>query len=58
MSALAIVFATGTIGTKFWLFGLSCLLFTMLLLLVFTELLRDNSLDLTSGEVFGVVGEL
>ena len=58
MSAPAIVFAAGTVETKFWIVELPCLLFTALVLLVFTEVLGDKSLVLTSGEVCCVVVEL
>ena len=54
MSAPAIVFVFGTIKTKFGLVELPCPLFTVLVVLVFTELLGDMSHDLTSG----TVGEL
>ena len=58
MSALAIVFDTCTLETKFWLVGLPCPLVIALVLLVFTNALGDKSLDLTYGDVCGVVGEL
>ena len=48
MSAPAIVFAAGIVGKKIWLIRLPCPIFTVLVLLVFTKLLGDRSLDLTS----------
>ena len=53
-----IVLIVGIVGTKFWPTGLLFPLFTALVLLVFTNSLGDKSLDLTSGDVFGDVGDL
>ena len=58
MSVLAIVFAAGTVINFFGLVILPCLLFIVLVFLVFIELLGDISLNLTSGKVCDVVGEL
>ena len=58
MSAPAIVFIAGTVRTQFWLVDLPCPLFTMLVLLVFTNSLGDKSLDITSRDVCSVVGDL
>ena len=58
MSTPAIIFAIGTVEIKVCLVGLYFLLFTALVVLIFIELLGDRSLDLTSTEVFDVVGEL
>ena len=54
MSALAIVIIHGTARTKFGLVELPCLLFTVLVVLVFVELLGDRSGDITSS----IEGEL
>ena len=54
MSSLTIVFTVGIVETKFGLVRLPCLLFIVLIVLVFIESLGDRSLNITSG----TVGEL
>ena len=44
---IGVVFDGGTIGTKCGLVILPCLLFTVLVLLIFIEILGDRSHDLT-----------
>ena len=51
MSDPAIVFATGTVETKFGLVKIPCPIFTVLVVVVFTELLGERYGDLTSGTV-------
>ena len=58
MSAPSLVFTASIVTTKFWLVILPCSLFAALVLLVFTNALGDKSLDLTSSDVCGDVGEL
>ena len=54
MLAPTIVFVVGIVRTKFGLVELPCPLFTVLVILVFTESIGDMSCDLSSG----TVGEL
>ena len=48
--------APDTLGKKYGVVGLPCPLFRALVLFIFTSLLGDEFLDLTSGDVCGVVG--
>ena len=56
MSIQAIMLGPNIIGKTFGVFRLPCPLFTTLVLFIFIDLLGYEFVDITSGDVCGIVG--